>query len=138
MSLSSRRLRRRSLAADAKIDLTPMVDVVFLLIIFFMLTTTFITTESGLPVDLPEAQTSVASPSMLPTVTVNQQGQLFLGGIELPEAELAGQLRAELQATGQTTVVLRADREVPHGLAVRIMDIIRQAGAERIAIATGG
>jgi len=130
--------RRRSLAANATIDLTPMVDVVFLLIIFFMLTTTFITVESGLPVDLPEAQTSVASPSMLPTVTINTLGEIFFGGIQVSETELGGLLRAELAASGQTTVVLRADRDVLHGQAVRIMDIIRQAGAERIAIATGG
>lgn len=138
MSLSTRRSRRRSLATAATIDLTPMVDVVFLLIIFFMLTTTFITTESGLPVDLPEAQSSAPTLSMLPTVTVNQQGQIFLGGLEVAEAELAGLLRAELVSSGQTDVVLRADREVQHGTAVRIMDIIKQAGAQRIAIATGG
>lgn len=138
MSLSTRRSRRRSLATAATIDLTPMVDVVFLLIIFFMLTTTFITTESGLPVDLPEAQSSAPTLSMLPTVTVNQQGQIFLGGLEVAEADLAGMLRAELVSSGQTTVVLRADRQVQHGTAVRIMDIIKQAGAERIAIATGG
>lgn len=134
----SRRHRRGNLSANATIDLTPMVDVVFLLIIFFMLTTTFITVESGLPVDLPEAQTSVASPSNLPTVTINGLGEVFFGGAQVAETELAALVRQNLAETGQRTVVLRADRDVPHGQAVRVMDIIRQAGAERIAIATGG
>ncbi len=134
----SRRHRRANLATNATIDLTPMVDVVFLLIIFFMLTTTFITVESGLPVDLPEAQTSVASPTNLPTVTINSFGEVFFGGAEVTEAELAGLVRQALAESGQRTVVLRADQGVLHGQSVRIMDIIRQAGAERIAIATGG
>lgn len=134
----SRRHRRGNLAANATIDLTPMVDVVFLLIIFFMLTTTFITVESGLPVDLPEAQTSVASPSNLPTVTINGMGEVFFGGAQVAETELAALVRQSLAESGQRTVVLRADQGVLHGQSVRIMDIIRQAGAERIAIATGG
>ncbi len=120
------------------LDLTPMVDVVFLLVIFFMVSTTFITLESGLPVDLPEAQTSVAEPSTLPTVTVTKDGQIYFGGVIVAEAQLAAIVRQELETTGQTTVVLRADREVAHGVAVRIMDLLKQAGAQRIAIATGG
>lgn len=135
---SSSRHRRRSLAGNATIDLTPMVDVVFLLIIFFMLTTTFITVESGLPVDLPEAQTATSSPSELPTVTINGLGEIFFGGAQVTEAELPAMVRQALQTSGQTAVVLRADSSAQHGQAVRVMDMLRQAGAERIVIATGG
>lgn len=115
-----------------------MVDVVFLLIIFFMVSTTFITLESGLPVELPDSQTSVAEPSDLPTVTVSKDGAIFLGGVQVQEAQLALVLRQELNARGQAIVVLRADRDVPHGTAVRIMDLIKQGGAQQIVIATGG
>src|SRR5690606_17207920 len=136
--ISSSRHRRRGIGSNATIDLTPMVDVVFLLIIFFMLTTTFITVESGLPVDLPEAQTATSSPSELPTVTINGLGELFFGGAQVTEAELPAMVRQALQSSGQTSVVLRADSSAQHGQAVPVMDILRQAGAERIVIATGG
>lgn len=135
----ARKDRRRSkLAIAADFDVTPMVDVALFLVIFFMVSTSFITMESGLPVDLPDAQLTVAEPSNLPTVTVLQDGSVYFGGAVVQEAQLVELLRSELNRSGQTIVVLRADREVPHGTAVRIMDLIKQAGAQRIAISTGG
>ncbi len=129
---------RSRLRAAPSIDLTPMVDVVFLLVIFFMVSTTFITMESGLPVDLPSAQTAVTEPSTLPTVTITKDEQIFVGGSAVSQAQLVDVVRGRMAATGYTTVVLRADTTVPHGLVVRVMDLIKQAGAKRLAIATGG
>lgn len=131
------RPRRRSAAAPG-LDLTPMVDVVFLLVIFFMVSTTFITLETGLPVDLPQAQSSQAQPSDLPTITVTRDERVFLAGAEVDRADLPALLQAAMEATGLTTVVLRADETVPHGFVVEVMDLIKRAGAQRIAIATGG
>lgn len=115
-----------------------MVDVVFLLIIFFMVSTTFITLESGLPVDLPQAQSSQAQASDVPTVTITRDEGVFLSGTEVSEEDLEAILRDAIDATGSGVVVLRADQTVPHGMVVRIMDGIKRAGASRIAIATGG
>lgn len=115
-----------------------MVDVVFLLIIFFMVSTTFITLETGLPVDLPRAQSAQAQPSELPTITVTREERVFLAGAEVALTELVVLLQDAMEASGQTTVVLRADEAVPHGFVVEVMDLIRVAGAQRIAIATGG
>jgi biopolymer transport protein ExbD len=114
-----------------------MVDVVFLLIIFFMVSTTFITLESGLPIDLPQAQTAQVQSSELPTVSITGDEGIFVQGNAVSLEQLQTALQP-LIASGQTVVVLRADQSVRHGLSVQVMDEIRQAGAQRIAIATGG
>lgn len=132
------RRRPRFTRRDTVLDLTPMVDVVFLLIIFFMVSTTFITLESGLPVDLPQARSAQAQSSETPTVTITRENAIFIGGSQIQEADLVDTLRAQLEASGQGTVVFRADQSVSHGVAVRVYDLIRQAGAQRISIATGG
>lgn len=135
--MRTRRDRSRRMPA-ATIDMTPMVDVVFLLVIFFMVSTTFITMESGLPVDLPSAQTAVTEPSTLPTVTITKSDQIYVGGRAVSQAQLVDALRQLMASSGYTTVVLRADTTVEHGVVVRVMDLIKQAGAKRLAIATGG
>ncbi len=136
MRLSRR--RSRGWRAETVLDLTPMVDVVFQLLIFFMVSTTFITLESGLPVDLPQAQSPQTAITDLPTVTVTRDEEIFLSGAEVSEESLQSSLQALLNESGLAVVVLRADSSVPHGFVVRVMDLIKQAGAERIAIATGG
>jgi biopolymer transport protein ExbD len=134
--MGSRRSYRARISPT--LDLTPMVDVVFLLIIFFMVSTTFITLETGLPVDLPQATTAEGQPEGLPTVTIDAQRRIYLAGSEVAEEELEGLLRSVLADAEVETVVLRADQSVPHGLTVRVMDAIKRAGAARVAIAAGG
>ena len=135
--MNGRRAHRLT-RVTASLDLTPMIDVVFLLVIFFMVSTTFITLETGLPVDLPQAQSSQPQTADLPTVTITKDEGIFLAGDPIDEANLAAELQARLEASGESVVVLRADQAVAHGLVVRVMDQIKRAGAQRIAIATGG
>lgn len=135
--MERRSRRRRQQRGSPQIDLTPMVDMVFLLVVFFMVSTTFVTFESSLPIDLPTAQTSVTETTLVPTVSVNREGEVFFNDARRGDAELLNAVREELQRTGHTTVVLRADTEAHHGVTVRVMDILKQAGAQRVAIATG-
>jgi biopolymer transport protein ExbD len=102
-----------------------------------MVSTTFISLETGLPVDLPQAQTAEATPSEWPTVTVSRDEQVFVGGATVTPEALPALLADLIAESGQGAVVLRADSTVPHGFVVRVMDLIKQSGATRIAIAAG-
>ena len=115
-----------------------MVDVIFTLVIFFMVSTTFISLESGLPIDLPQAQGTEAQATDLPTVTITGEGRIYLAGAEVTEASLVAALRPLLSGRETKTVVMRADQSIEYGLPVRVMDLLKRAGAERVAIATGG
>ncbi len=128
--MASRRRRR-----EPVINLAPLVDIVFLLVIFFMVTSTFITPETGLPVDLPQAVSGEERPSGAPTVVVSSDGVVHWQGKEVADDQLLSGLRGVLASDPVGTVILRADRKTPHGRVVQVMDIIRRAGAKRVAIA---
>lgn len=114
-----------------------MVDVVFTIVIFFMVSTTFSVLESGLPIDLPQTQTNEARVADQPTVTITGDERIYFGGAEVTEGSLVGAVQPVLATRTDKTVVMRADQGVAYGLPVRVMALLRQAGAERVAIATG-
>ena len=134
---SRRRSRKSALGQTINLDLTPMVDVIFLLIIFFLVTTTFVESEAGLPIDLPSAPSASVSVNDLPTVTINENREILVNDEIITTEALSGVMKDELTRTGLTNVVLRSDKSVPHGIAVEVMDLLKQAGAQRISIAVG-
>ncbi len=132
------RFRSRSFTGTnrdhAEIDMTPMLDIVFLLIIFFMVSTTFVMTP-GLKLTLPNAATPDRENTGDIVLTLTQEGGLFLNRTPVVPAELRDKLLAAASGPDQV-VIVRADENVNHGRVVEVMDITRQAGLTRLAIAT--
>ncbi len=128
MQIREKRRKRPS------INITSLIDVMFLLLIFFMVSTTF-AEHPGINLELPTAST--AEPNKLEplTLTLDKDGRMFLNDMRVQEREL----RAELQKAAkerETTLVLKADRKVPYGHVIRAMDISRQSGIRRIVSLT--
>jgi len=119
-----------------KFDLTPLIDVVFQLLIFFMLTTTFINVESGVKVDLPSGDFAAVNEKRNIVVTVTENNVLYLNNSLVDPNQLSEKVKNELDNNPNSLVVLEADQNVTHGKVVRVMDLIKKGGAERIAIAT--
>ncbi len=119
-----------------KFDLTPLIDVVFQLLIFFMLTTTFINVESGVKVDLPSGDFAAVSEKRNAVVTITENNVLYLNNHLVDPNYLIEKLRDETKDNPNPLVVLEADQNVTHGKVVRVMDLIKKSGIERIAIAT--
>ncbi len=116
------------------INITSLIDVMFLLLIFFMVSTTF-AEHPSIKLELPKAQTGEAN-SLAPLVlSLDKSGRMFLNGVAIDE----GSLRAQLQKAASkpnATLVLRADKNVPYGFVIHAMDISRQCGIRRITSLT--
>ena len=125
---------RRSISPQVQINIAPLVDVVFLLVIFFAVSTTFLET-AGLELTLPNSSSSADVPPNQVSVVVTADGLLYLDGEQVDEQGLSEQLSERLAAMEQKLVVLKADTETPHGKVVRVMDIAREAGATDLNIA---
>jgi len=121
---------------SASFDLTPLIDVVFLLLIFFMLTTTFVNLENRVKVNLPAGNFAAAEPSKNITVTITENNTIYFNGKLIDPLKLTESVAEQLKNEPEKIVVLEADKNVLHGKVIRIMDLIKQGGADRIAIAT--
>lgn len=121
---------------EPRIDLTPMVDVVFLLLIFFMISTTFVESP-GISIKLPEssAQTVEREPQEI-KVYLSREGDIFYRDKKISVAEFKAVLAEHQSAKELTTVLLLADQESRHGKVVTLMDLARDAGFTKLAIAT--
>ncbi|MFA9461548.1 ExbD/TolR family protein [Thiohalorhabdus sp. Cl-TMA] len=133
------RFRARE-AESPSIELTPLIDVVFLLLIFLMISTTFVS-RTGLQIQVPEADSAAANPdSARVEVMVTEKGDYLVDGEELAgEKALAAVLRRrseQVENTEHPLLVIRADRNARHGAVVAAMDAGSAAGLGRVAIST--
>ena len=125
---------RRPTPPQAGIDIAPLVDVVFLLVIFFAVSTTFLET-SGLEIELPSSSSTAEREPRELSVALDADGTLSFEGEVIEREELGPKLEEALRESEQKLVVLRADRTAHHGDVVALMDVIRDAGAEAMTIA---
>ncbi len=119
---------------EVAINIAPLVDVVFLLVIFFAVSTTFLET-GGLKLELPTSSSTAQREPREVTVLLAADGTLALDGEEVDRETLALKLQETMAAGGRKSVVLRADAATPHGDVVKVMDLIRRAGAEGLTVA---
>jgi biopolymer transport protein ExbD len=121
---------------EPRVDLTPMVDVVFLLLIFFMISTTFVESP-GISIKLPESssQTIDREPKEI-KIYLSQEGDIYHGEKKISIDDFKGLLFEHQANAKQTTVLLLADQESRHGKVVILMDLARDAGFTKLAIAT--
>jgi len=117
----------------ASLNLTPLVDMVFLLLMFFLLTTQFIE-EDGIGVRLPTATSSMDTEQNRITVVLTSGGDVYLQGQSLQKSDLAPRLRELIGP--DTTVILKGDKEAQLQQAVSVMEQAKLAGAARIVVAT--
>ncbi len=131
-----RRGRRRA-AVMAEINVTPMVDVMLVLLIIFMVSAPLLTV--GVPLDLPQTQAKSLDQQKDPlTLSVNLKGQVFLNDTEIPLEDLVTKLRAITDARSglDERIFVRGDRKVDYGTVMKVMGRLSSAGFRRVALVT--
>jgi biopolymer transport protein TolR len=128
---------RRRHGVMSEINVTPMVDVMLVLLIIFMVSAPLLTV--GVPIDLPQTQAKSLDQDRTPlTISVNIQGQIFLQDTEIGVDELVPKLKAITEARGgmDERIYVRGDRKVDYGTVMKVMGRLSEAGFHRVALVT--
>jgi biopolymer transport protein ExbD len=112
-----------------------MIDTIFFLLVFFMISTLSMARYSGLPVNLPKAATGQQPASESAAVTITADGKVYIDKQEVPRESIRTVLKQRLKANPELLVLINADERVEHGRVVDVMDDARQAGVAKMAIA---
>jgi biopolymer transport protein TolR len=134
-AVGKRRHRRRHVMSE--INVTPMVDVMLVLLIIFMVSAPLLTV--GVPIDLPQTQAKSLDQDRQPlTISVSLDGKVFLQNSEIPVADLVAKLTAVTTARGgfDERIYVRGDRKVDYGTVMRVMGRLSAAGFRRVALVT--
>jgi biopolymer transport protein TolR len=129
------RARRRGYRVMSEINVTPMVDVMLVLLVIFMITAPLLTV--GVPVDLPKAESSpLNEPDEPLVVTVDAEGKIYLQDTETSLESLVPKLVAITEAKPDTRIFLRGDKTIAYGKIMEVMGTVNAAGLRRVALIT--
>lgn len=118
----------------ARIEMLPLIDIVFLLLVFFIYAMLSMAVHRALPVTLPTSTTAKIDKHSVLSVTVKSDGSIYLDKEPVPVQRLAAVLRAKAKGSEETSVLLFADRSLPYQDLFEVLDQIRMAGLNRISL----
>jgi len=119
----------------AQAGLTAMIDIIFLLLIFFVLSSSFVL-QPAIQIKLPKTLTSQLPVRKEIVVIIARDNRVFINNKLTKYTDIFAQFQKESRIQPNGTVVIRADRDVSHGFVVKVMDVVKQAGFPNLAIAT--
>ncbi|TXI77647.1 MAG: biopolymer transporter ExbD [Dechloromonas sp.] len=127
--------RQQNKAPEVAVDLTPMIDMTFILLIFFMVSTTFVK-DMKLDINRPGAQTQSIASTKAVRLYIDKQGETYMDGEPVREWVIQSRVRDQLKGMSQKSVLVVTDANVPAEKLIRVVDAARMAGAEDVGVAT--
>jgi biopolymer transport protein ExbD len=127
--------RREQKTNEAAVDLTPMIDMTFILLIFFMVSTTFVK-DMKIDIDRPGAQTQSVASTKAVRLYIDKQGEVFLEGEPVRTWVIQSRVRDLIKGMTQKSVLVVTDESVPSQKLIEVIDQARLAGAEDVGVAT--
>ncbi|WP_394173987.1 ExbD/TolR family protein [Thalassotalea litorea] len=119
---------------EAAIDMTPMLDIVFIMLIFFIVTTSFVK-EAGIDVQKPKAANASKKPSANIFIAVRENGEIWMDKRVVDVERVSANIEKLLAEQPTDIVIIQADKGARHGVVVKVMDAIKDAGIDKISIA---
>ena len=119
-----------------RIEIIPMIDTMFFLLVFFMIATLAMTIQHGMPVSLPTAESSTDTMAEHVSLTLTREGRLYYNKEAITLQELEMRLANLRQSSSDPSLLINADEQVPHGRVIKVMDLIRLSGITSMGIAT--
>lgn len=128
--------RKKHTSADdeAQIDMTPMLDIVFIMLIFFIVTTSFVK-EKGLEVNRPkENQNQVNQPSTALSIRIDELGKIMMNGREVDIRRVVANIQTFLAENNTDSAAIQAHENTEHGIVVEVMDQAKEAGIAKVSV----
>jgi biopolymer transport protein ExbD len=132
--MNKNRIRRFRRSKGAEINMAPLIDMIFILLIFFIVTTSFIK-ESGVDIQRPSAQTAASKEKIHIIVEVSQDGNLFIEGLAVDIRAIRPRMKRFIVETPGGMVLIVADKQSQTGTVIQVLDECRLAGVENVSIA---
>lgn len=119
----------------SEINITPLTDVMLVLLVIFMVTTPLLVMQS-FKIKLPKAVTAEAEAGKGITISIAAGGLIYLNNKAVKTERLFDSLKVLFLTASDKTVIIKADKDIPHGMVVKVLDTAKRAGAEKLSIAT--
>jgi biopolymer transport protein ExbD len=129
--------RKNRVEEDAEIDMTPMLDIVFIMLIFFIVTTVFVK-EAGIEVNKPGASQSIMPKNANIFIAITEDGDVWMDKRQIDVDSVRANLERLMAEQPSDVLIIQADKNTEHGVVIDVMDQIKAAGIDRISIATEG
>lgn len=129
------KLRSLRVENQPQLMIIPLIDIIFFLLVFFMMSTLYMVEQHTIPINLPQAAAVQQDKPSSINVTVMENGSIMFNQEEIPLELLSKRVNLEIGKKSDTVFILRGDKQVAYGQIVTVLDALKQAGAHRVSVA---
>lgn len=130
------RLRSLRVERQPKLMIIPMIDIIFFLLVFFMMSTLYMVEQRTLPVNLPQAAAAQSDLVKNVAITVARDGIVYIEQEQIPPELFKARIKAQLARQADTAFILKADKQAEYGRVVTVLDELKALGVKKVAVAT--
>ncbi|CVK21045.1 ExbD/TolR family protein [Sporomusa sphaeroides] len=130
------KLRSLRVERQPKLMIIPMIDIIFFLLVFFMMSTLYMVEQRTLPVSLPQASAAQADVAKNVAITIARDGAVYVEQEQIPPELFKARIQAQLARQADSAFVLRADKQAEYGRVVQVLDELKALGVKKVAVAT--